>query len=77
MAGKWATIPFAPCHALQILEKLLYLVLVFGYVITAWLFATLSTFRVVSGIDGPALRAGIVFPDVFKPMFIACGLNLF
>jgi len=51
--------------------------LVFGYVIAAWLFTALSAFQVVGGIDGPALRAGIVSPDFIQPSLIANSLDSF
>jgi hypothetical protein len=43
---------------------------VIGYVITAGLFATLSTIQVVGGIEGLASRTGVVFLDFLKPLFI-------
>ena len=47
-----------------------------GYVVTARLFAALSTFQVVGGIDGLASWAGIVFPNFLKPLFVTKRLDL-
>jgi hypothetical protein len=48
-----------------------------GYVITAGLFAALSTFQVVCGIDGSASCTGIVFSNFLEPLFIADRLDSF
>jgi hypothetical protein len=42
----------------------------FGYVITAGLFAALSTFQVVCGIDDLTAWAGIVSSNFLEPLFI-------
>lgn len=41
-----------------------------GYVITAGLFAALSTFQVVGGIEGLASWTGVVFLNFLEPLFI-------
>jgi len=43
----------------------------FGYVITAGLFAALSTFQVVCGIDGLASWTGIVSSNFLEPLLIS------
>jgi hypothetical protein len=48
-----------------------------GYVITAGLFATLSTFQVVSGIEGLASWTGILFFYFLEPLFIPNRLDSF
>jgi hypothetical protein len=50
---------------------------VFGYIIAARLFAALSTFQVVGGIDDLAPWAGIVFPTFLEPKFITNRLDSF
>jgi|GEM_PF-2114704 len=49
----------------------------FGYVIAAGLFAALSTFQVVGGIDDLAAWAGIVTPHFLEPLFITNRLDSF
>ena len=48
-----------------------------GYVITAGLFAALSTFQVVSGIEGLASWTGVVFLDFLQPLFVPNVLDSF
>jgi len=61
----------------SILQVLLDYLLVFGYVIAARLFAALSTFQVVGGIDDLAPWAGIVSPNFLEPLFITNRLDSF
>jgi len=61
----------ALCDASPVLQILLDYALVFGYVITTRLFAALSTFQVVRGVDDLASWAGIVLPNFLEPLFIA------
>jgi hypothetical protein len=49
----------------------------FGYVITAGLFAALSTFQIVGGIDDLAPWAGIISPNFLEPLFITNRLDSF
>jgi hypothetical protein len=58
------------CYASTILQILLDLLLVFGYISAARLLTALSTFQVVGGIEGLASWAGIVFPNFLEPLFI-------
>jgi hypothetical protein len=55
----------------MVLQNLLDRLFVFGHIIAARLLATLPAFQVVGGIDGPALRTGVVSPYFLKPVFIA------
>jgi hypothetical protein len=50
---------------------------VFGYVIAARLFAALSTFQVVGGIDDLAPWTGIVSPNFLEPLFITNRFDSF
>jgi hypothetical protein len=67
----------APCYASPLLQILLDLLLVFGYVTAARLFTALSTFQVVGGIDDLASWAGIAFSNLLEPLFIANRLDSF
>jgi len=60
-----------------ILQILLDLLLVFGYVIAARLFTARSTFQIVGGIDRLAPWAGIVFPHLLEPLCITDRLDAF
>ena len=61
----------------SILQILLDYLLVFGHVIAARLFAALSTFQVVGGIDGLAPWAGMAFSNFLEPKFITNRLDSF
>jgi len=67
----------ALCDASPVLQILLDYALVFGYVITTRLFAALSTFQVVRGVDDLASWAGIVLPNFLEPLFIPNKLDSF
>jgi hypothetical protein len=66
-----------PPGASSILQILFDYLLVFGYVIATGIFAALSTFQVVGGIDGLAPWAGIVFSNFLEPFFITNRLDSF
>ena len=51
------------CYALSILQVLFNRLPMIGYVIAAGLFAALSTFKVVGGIEGLASWTGVVLLD--------------
>jgi hypothetical protein len=63
--------------ASSILQILFDYLLMFGDVITTGLFAALSTFQVVCGIDDLAARAGIVSSNFPEPSFIPNRLDSF
>jgi hypothetical protein len=64
-------------YALSILQILFDYLLMFGYVITAGLFAALSTFQVVCGIDDLAPWAGKVSSNFLEPLFISNRFDSF
>jgi hypothetical protein len=66
-----------PSYASPTLQILLDYLLVFGYIIAARLFAALSTFQVIGGIDDLATWAGIVSPNFLEPLFITNRLDSF
>jgi hypothetical protein len=59
------------CYVSHFFKKLFDLLFVFGYIVAARLFAALSTFQVIGGIDALALRTGIVSRNILKPVLIA------
>jgi hypothetical protein len=67
----WGRDPIEPLDASSILQKLLDGLRMFRYIIAAWHFTAVPTFPVISGIDGLAMRTGVVFPHFLEPLFIA------
>ena len=75
VASKSDQRPWALSYELSILQVLIDRLPMIGYVITAGLFAALSTFKVVSGIDGLASWTGVVFLNFLEPLFIPKRLD--
>ena len=77
VASKSDQRPWALSYELSILQVLIDRLPMIGYVITAGLFAALSTFQVVGWIKGLASRTGVVFLNFLEPLFITNRLDSF
>ena len=74
-AHGWASRRLAPGQGSFVFEILLDLLPVFTDVRATGSLATRSTLPIIGGIDGAAVRAGIVFSGFLEPLLIANGFD--